>query len=53
LYQNLKVDSRISKNVAGDWKARQRETVTHHGYPPAAVDDLLAGGATAMPPPLS
>ena len=26
-----------------------RKIVTHHGSPPPARDDLLAGGATAMP----
>ena len=28
---------------------RPREIVTHHGSPPPATGDLLAGGATAMP----
>ena len=28
---------------------RLREIVTHHGSPPPAASDLLAGGATAMP----
>jgi hypothetical protein len=31
------------------YRTRQREIVTHHSSPPAAVDDLLAGGARAMP----
>jgi len=31
------------------YRARQREIVTHHGSPLPAVDDLVAGGVTAMP----
>jgi hypothetical protein len=31
------------------YRARQREIVTHHGSPAAAVGDLLEVGATAMP----
>jgi hypothetical protein len=30
-------------------EGRPREIVTHQGSPPLAEDDLLAGGATAMP----
>lgn len=31
------------------YRARHREIVTHHGSPPPAVGDLLAGDATAVP----
>ncbi len=36
----------VGVGMADGWP---REIVTHHGSPPAAVDDLLAPGATAMP----
>jgi hypothetical protein len=35
--------------VAMPDEGRPREIVTHHGSPAPATDDLVAGGATAMP----